>query len=95
MAIWKEEIFGPVLAITTFETEAEAILLANASDFGLAASVLSTDVGVQQRIVKAMRCGIMWVNCSQPAFCCAPWGGLKKSGAFFFVAFASVVHLTP
>jgi acyl-CoA reductase-like NAD-dependent aldehyde dehydrogenase len=49
---------------------------------------------VQQRIVKAMRCGIMWVNCSQPAFCCAPWGGLKKSGAFFFVAFASVVHLT-
>ena len=82
MTIWKEEIFGPVLAITTFETEAEAIALANASDFGLAAAVLSSDAGVQQRIVKAMRCGIMWVNCSQPAFCCAPWGGLKKSGTW-------------
>ena len=82
MTIWKEEIFGPVLAITTFETEAEAIALANASDFGLAAAVLSSDAGVQRRIVKAMRCGIMWVNCSQPAFCCAPWGGLKKSGTF-------------
>jgi betaine-aldehyde dehydrogenase len=80
MTIWKEEIFGPVLAVTTFETEAEAISLANTSDFGLAAAVLSSDSGVQQRVVKAMRCGIMWVNCSQPAFCCAPWGGLKKSG---------------
>jgi betaine-aldehyde dehydrogenase len=81
MTIWKEEIFGPVLSIVTFETEAEAIALANASDFGLAAAVLSSDVGVQQRVAKAMRCGIMWINCSQPAFCCVPWGGLKKSGA--------------
>mmetsp|Transcript_22301 Transcript_22301/g.53498 ORF Transcript_22301/g.53498 Transcript_22301/m.53498 type:complete len:512 (-) Transcript_22301:193-1728(-) len=80
MKIWNEEIFGPVLAVMTFKTEEEAIALANNSDFGLAGAVLSGDATRGQRVARAFKCGIAWVNCSQPCFCQAPWGGVKRSG---------------
>jgi betaine-aldehyde dehydrogenase len=78
--IWQEEIFGPVLCIKSFETEQEAIELANDSRFGLAAAVMSTDQARCDRVAKAFRAGIVWVNCSQPTFVQAPWGGYKQSG---------------
>jgi len=80
MKIWKEEVFGPVLSLLTFKTEQEAIALANASQYGLASSVMSKDLDRCQRVAEAMECGIAWINCSQPTFVQAPWGGKKRSG---------------
>ncbi|KAK9864697.1 hypothetical protein WJX84_012091 [Apatococcus fuscideae] len=78
--LWREEVFGPVLAVASFETEEEAVALANESEFGLAAAVISEDEERCRRVAKAMEAGIVWIGCSQPAFCQAPWGGMKNSG---------------
>ncbi|MFN3266203.1 MAG: aldehyde dehydrogenase family protein [Deinococcales bacterium] len=78
--LWNEEIFGPVLVAKTFETEAEALALANQSDFGLGAAVLSRDLQRCERVARELQAGIVWINCSQPTFCEAPWGGYKQSG---------------
>lgn len=78
--VWREEIFGPVLAVHTFTTEAEAIQMANNSRFGLAAAVMSADPDRARRVARAFRAGIVWINCSQPTFTEAPWGGYKQSG---------------
>lgn len=78
--VWNEEIFGPVVCIRPFETEAEAIELANRSEYGLAAAVMSADTERAERVARAFRAGIVWINCSQPTFTEAPWGGYKKSG---------------
>lgn len=80
MRVWKEEIFGPVLSVMTFKTEAEALALANDSEFGLAAAVFTSDDAQLKRVTKALRAGIVWNNCSQPCFVQLPWGGFKKSG---------------
>lgn len=80
MAIWREEIFGPVLSVMTFETEEQALSLANDSDYGLAAAIISKDAERNARFSRRFRSGIVWINCSQPCFCHAPWGGVKLSG---------------
>ncbi|MEF0942713.1 aldehyde dehydrogenase family protein [Rhizobium sp. BR 362] len=77
---WVEEIFGPVVCVRPFETEEEAIELANDSRFGLAAAVMSKDDARAERVAAAFRAGIVWINCSQPTFTEAPWGGYKESG---------------
>lgn len=77
---WVEEIFGPVVCIRPFDTEGEAIRLANDSRFGLAAAVMSADEARCERVARAFRAGIVWINCSQPTFTEAPWGGYKQSG---------------
>jgi betaine-aldehyde dehydrogenase len=77
---WVEEIFGPVVCIRPFESEEEAIRLANDSRFGLAAAVMSADEARAERVAAAFRAGIVWINCSQPTFTEAPWGGYKQSG---------------
>lgn len=78
--IWTEEVFGPVLAVRSFRTEEEAVALANHSRYGLAAAVLSRDAARCDRVARAFRSGVVWVNCSQPTFCEAPWGGVRRSG---------------
>lgn len=78
--LWREEIFGPVLCVRRFATEAEAVRLANDTSFGLAAAVMSADGDRCHRVARALRAGILWVNCSQPTFAQAPWGGYKQSG---------------
>ncbi|XP_047311162.1 aminoaldehyde dehydrogenase 2, peroxisomal [Impatiens glandulifera] len=80
MQIWREEVFGPVLCVKTFRNEDEAIELANDTQYGLGAAVISKDLERCNRITKALNAGIVWVNCSQPCFCQAPWGGNKRSG---------------
>ncbi|KAI4376578.1 hypothetical protein MLD38_014324 [Melastoma candidum] len=80
MEIWKEEVFGPVLSVKIFSTEEEAIELANDTQYGLGAAVLSNDLERCERVTKAFQAGIVWINCSQPCFCQAPWGGNKRSG---------------
>jgi betaine-aldehyde dehydrogenase len=77
---WKEEIFGPVVCVKPFATEEEAVALANDSKFGLAAAVMSKDDARADRVAAALRAGIVWINCSQPTFTEAPWGGYKQSG---------------
>ena len=78
--VWREEIFGPVVCVRPFKDEAEAIRMANDSPFGLAAAVMSDDLDRCERVARAFRAGIVWINCSQPTFTEAPWGGYKKSG---------------
>ncbi|WP_193369690.1 aldehyde dehydrogenase family protein [Pelagibius marinus] len=78
--IWKEEIFGPVVCIRTFQSEEEAVRLANDTRFGLGAAVMSNDLERANRVARAFRAGIVWINCSQPTFTEAPWGGYKQSG---------------
>lgn len=78
--IWREEIFGPVVCVNPFDTEEEALALANDSAYGLAAAVMSDDLDRCERVARKLRAGIVWVNCSQPTFTQLPWGGFKTSG---------------
>ena len=78
--IAREEIFGPVAAVMPFENEAEAIRMANDTQYGLAAAVWTRDIFKAFRVVKAMRAGVVWVNTMQPTYVEAPWGGYKQSG---------------
>ncbi|MFY9527573.1 MAG: aldehyde dehydrogenase family protein [Candidatus Acidiferrales bacterium] len=78
--IAQEEIFGPVAAVIPFSDEAEAIRIANATPYGLAAAVWSRDIFKAFRVVKAIRAGVVWVNHMQPTYVEAPWGGYKQSG---------------
>ncbi len=80
MRIAQEEIFGPVAAIIPFETEADAVRIANDTPYGLAAAVWSRDIYRALRVVKSIRAGIVWVNHMQPTYVEAPWGGYKQSG---------------
>lgn len=78
--VWKEEVFGPVVCLNPFDDEDAAIQLANDSEYGLAAAVMSNDLERCDRVAAALKAGIIWINCSQPTFIEAPWGGYKKSG---------------
>jgi betaine-aldehyde dehydrogenase len=78
--IAREEIFGPVAAVIPFESESDALRIANDSPYGLAAAVWSRDIFKSMRMVKSLRAGIVWVNHMQPTYVEAPWGGYKQSG---------------
>ncbi len=78
--IWREEIFGPVVCVNPFDTEAEALRLANDSPYGLAGAVMSDDLERCERVASKLRAGVIWINCSQPTFTQVPWGGYKSSG---------------
>lgn len=80
MAIVREEIFGPVVTVQTFRTEQEAIDMANNTEYGLAGAVFTADGARALRVIKELRAGITWINCYNPCFNEAPWGGYKKSG---------------
>ena len=80
MRIAQEEIFGPVLVVIPFDSEEEAIRIANDTIYGLAGAVWTKDVTRAMRVIKAMRAGITWVNTYHPTYSEAPWGGYKQSG---------------
>ena len=80
MEIVREEVFGPVASIQTFTSEAEAVAMANDTRYGLAGGVFTTDGARALRVVKELRAGVTWINCYNPTFNEAPWGGYKMSG---------------
>ncbi len=80
MRIAREEIFGPVLSVLPFDTEEEAITLANDTEYGLAAGVWTKSVTRAHRVIRELRAGITWVNTYHPTFNEMPWGGYKQSG---------------
>lgn len=78
--ILKEEIFGPVAALVRFETEAEAIALANSSEYGLASYFFARDIGRVWRVSRAIEAGIVGINDGIISTAEAPFGGVKQSG---------------
>jgi len=80
MRVWREEVFGPVLAVMRFETEAEAVAIANDSPFGLAAGLWTRDLNRALRLHKELEAGTVWINGYRGVSSMTPLGGFKRSG---------------
>ncbi|MBY7839294.1 aldehyde dehydrogenase [Vibrio fluvialis] len=80
MRVFQEEIFGPVIAITTFKDEAEALAIANDTEYGLGAGVWTRDTNLAYRMGRNIEAGRVWINCYHAYPAHAAFGGYKKSG---------------
>ncbi|MBI2641745.1 aldehyde dehydrogenase family protein [Candidatus Roizmanbacteria bacterium] len=80
MKVWKEEVFGPVLIIVPFETEKEAITLANDTKYGLGAYIFSQDKKRTERVASKLNAGAIDINMADHWLACNPFGGYKESG---------------
>lgn len=98
-ALWREEIFGPVLCVRRFGSQQEAIELANDSEFGLVASVVGADVSNAEGVANALQAGLVWINAPQVIFPQTAWGGYKQSsigrelGPWGLQAFQEIKHV--
>jgi len=94
MAIAREEIFGPVMSVIAFDTEEEAVGIANDTEFGLSAGVWTRDLSRGHRLAQAIRAGTVWVNTYQRVHPSVPYGGVKQSGFGRNLGAACLEHLT-
>ncbi|MCQ4210771.1 aldehyde dehydrogenase, partial [Streptomyces longispororuber] len=76
----REEIFGPVLSVLTFDDLDEAVALANATEYGLAAGLWTSDLSTAHQVSRALKAGTVWVNCYEEGDLTVPFGGMKQSG---------------
>ena len=94
MRIAAEEIFGPVVSVIPFDTEAEAIKLANSTPYGLSGSVWSRDIGKALRTARGIQAGVLSVNSNSSVHTEAPFGGYKMSGIGRELGMAAIVMYT-
>jgi betaine-aldehyde dehydrogenase len=94
MVVSREEIFGPVVSVIEFETEAEAVRLANDTPYGLSGSLWTRDGARQLRVARALRTGAIGVNSNSSVFPQAPFGGYKASGVGKELGMEGLVHNT-
>jgi betaine-aldehyde dehydrogenase len=80
MRIAQEEVFGPVVVVIPFDTEEEAVRLANDTPYGLSGSIWTRDIGKAIRTARAIRSGVLSINCNSSVHTEAPFGGYKMSG---------------
>ncbi len=80
MRVAQEEVFGPLITVTAFDDEREAVAIANGVETGLGASIWTRDVARAHRVAKALRAGVVWVNDHHRNAPSAPWGGFGASG---------------
>jgi gamma-glutamyl-gamma-aminobutyraldehyde dehydrogenase len=76
----QEEIFGPVLVVMTFETDEEAIQIANNSVYGLAAAIWTSNLSRAHKVSRKLKAGTVWINCYEEGDLTVPFGGMKRSG---------------
>lgn len=77
---WREEIFGPVLSVLAFDTEEEAIAMANDTEYGLSGSIFTRDIGRAFRVARGVESGSLSVNSHSSVRYWTPFGGFKQSG---------------
>jgi gamma-glutamyl-gamma-aminobutyraldehyde dehydrogenase len=80
MAIARDEVFGPVLSVLSFDDIDEAVTVANDSVYGLAAAVFTRELSAAHRVSRRLRAGTVWVNCYEEGDMTVPFGGYKQSG---------------
>jgi acyl-CoA reductase-like NAD-dependent aldehyde dehydrogenase len=79
-AVWREEVFGPVVAVLPFEDEADAVAMANDTEYGLSGSIWTRDVGRALRVARGVEAGNLSVNSHSSVRYSTPFGGFKQSG---------------
>src|SRR5436190_23095250 len=94
MRIVREEIFGPVVAVMPFDDEADAIRLANDSEYGLTGSIWTCDIGRALRVARAVQTGNLSINSGSSVHIEGPFGGMKQSGLGRELGLQALDHYT-